>query len=67
MLQWTTGAPGRRLGVIVHRTDDERGVACDRGSHMGRLDQALDQAPERGWIVVDMKTDWATIFPPPGS
>ena len=63
MLQWTTAAPGRRLGVIVRHTDAEREVAYDRESHIGRLDQALDEAPERGWVVVDMKADWKTVFP----
>ncbi|WP_073052927.1 hypothetical protein [Kaistia soli] len=28
-----------------------------------RLDKALDEAPKRGWLVVDMKTDWKLIFP----
>jgi hypothetical protein len=63
MLQWTTSGPGRRLGLIVHHTDVEREAAYDRESHIGRLDQALDEAPERGWVVVDMKNDWKTIFP----
>jgi phosphoserine phosphatase len=63
MLQWTTSGPGRRLGLIVHHTDDEREVAYDRESHIGRLDQALQEAPEGGWVVVDMKNDWKTIFP----
>jgi len=31
---------------------------------MGRLDKALDEAEAKGWIVVDMKNDWKTIFPP---
>jgi hypothetical protein len=67
MLQWATSGPGRRLGVIVHHTDGEREVAYDRESSIGRLDVALDEAPERGWVVVDMKQDWKTIFPTPGS
>jgi hypothetical protein len=67
MLQWVTAAPGRRLGLIVHHTDGEREVAYDRESPIGRLDTALDEAPRRGWVVVDMKTDWKTIFPPTGA
>ena len=63
MLQWTTGAGGKRLGVIIHHTDAEREWAYDRGSHVGGLDKALDEAPNRGWIVVDMKNDWNTIYP----
>jgi hypothetical protein len=30
---------------------------------VGRLDKCLDEAPKRGWTVVDMKNDWKTIFP----
>jgi len=71
MLQWTTISRGAddktpRLGLIVHHTDAEREFAYDRDSHFGKLDQALDEAPKRGWVVVDMKTDWKTIFSAPG-
>ena len=54
MLQWTTAASGARLGLIVHHTDAEREYAYDRKSPVGTLDVALDQAPARGWVVVDM-------------
>jgi phosphoserine phosphatase len=64
MLEWTTAGEGPRLGVIVHHTDAEREYAYDRESSVGRLDKALTDAPEKGWIVVDMKTDWKEIFPP---
>jgi hypothetical protein len=35
----------------------------DRDSHVGRLDKALDEADASGWTVVEMKSDWETIFP----
>lgn len=63
MLEWTTSGSGARLGVIIHHTDAEREVAYDRASPIGRLDRGLDEAPKRGWIVVDMKGDWRTLFP----
>jgi phosphoserine phosphatase len=63
MLQWTTGGPGPRLGLIVHHTDAEREWAYDKGSPVGALDAALAEAPARGWAVVDMKKDWARVFP----
>jgi hypothetical protein len=63
MLEWTTSAPGARLGVIIHHTDAVREYAYDRTSKVGRLDKALDAAPLNGWIVVDMKQDWNRIFP----
>lgn len=64
MLQWTTAGAGARFGLIVHHTDAEREYAYDRDSRVGRLAKALDQAPQRGWTVVNMKTDWRVIFPP---
>jgi len=62
MLQWTTAGAGRRLGLIVHHDDAEREYAYDRDSHVGHLDQALDQAEAWGWVVVSMKSDWNTVF-----
>ena len=63
MLEYTTGGAGRRLGVIIHHTDDEREWAYDRESHVGQLSRGLDEAEARGWVVVDMKEDWAVIYP----
>ena len=65
MLQWTTGAPGRRLGLILHHTDAEREYAYDRESHFGKVDKALDLAPANGWISVSMMDDWVQVFPSP--
>ena len=63
MLQWTTSGDGARFALIVHHTDPQREWAYDRNSRIGRLDKALDEATAKGWTVVDMKTDWKTIFP----
>jgi hypothetical protein len=63
MLQWTAAASGARFMGLVHHTDAEREYAYDRKSDSGRLDKALDEANAKGWSVVDMKTDWRTIFP----
>jgi hypothetical protein len=62
MLQWTSAGLGPRLGLIVHHTDADREWAYDRGSHFGRLDKALDEAPKAGWVVVDMKEDWKKVY-----
>jgi hypothetical protein len=64
MLQYTTGSSGARFGLIVHHTDAEREYAYDRKSAIGKLDQALDEANTRGWTVVSIKEEWATVFPP---
>lgn len=63
MLQWTSAGDGARFGMIIRHTDADREWAYDRDSHIGRLDEALKQAPEAGWQVVDMKRDWKTIYP----
>jgi hypothetical protein len=62
MIQYTRGGDGRRLGLFLHHTDAEREYAYDRKSHVGRLDKVLDAAAENGWIIVDMKRDWKTVF-----
>jgi hypothetical protein len=62
MLQWTAAGPGPRLCALVHHTDAEREWAYDRSSHIGKLDRALDEAGARGWMVIDMRRDWATVF-----
>jgi hypothetical protein len=64
MLQWTAAGPGPRFCLYVHHTDADREWAYDRTSSIGRLDKGLDEAKAKGWTVVSMKDDWATIFPP---
>jgi phosphoserine phosphatase len=63
MLEWTTAGRGPRLGLIVHHTDATREWAYDRESHIGTLSRGLDEAPTRGWTLVDMQRDWKVIYP----
>ena len=65
MLEWTTSGSGARLGVIVHHTDAAREWAYDRESSIGKLARALDEAPARHWVVVDMAKDWTRVFDKP--
>ncbi len=62
MLEWTTTGAGRRLGMIVHHDDADREFAYDRKSQFGRLDRALEAAPQRGWHIISMKDDWHVVF-----
>jgi hypothetical protein len=62
MLQWTAAGEGKKLMVYIHHTDAEREWAYDRQSSIGRLDKGLDEANEKGWVVVDMKNDWKIIY-----
>jgi phosphoglycolate phosphatase-like HAD superfamily hydrolase len=68
MLQYTTTAQsaddGPHLGLIVHHTDAQREYAYDRDSPVGKLARGLDDAGKNGWMLIDMKSDWKTIFPP---
>jgi phosphoglycolate phosphatase-like HAD superfamily hydrolase len=66
MLEWTTSDSSDtrpRLGLFVHHTDAEREYAYDRDSKIGELKRGLDEAKSRGWILIDMKSDWNQIFP----
>jgi phosphoglycolate phosphatase-like HAD superfamily hydrolase len=62
MLQWTAAGTGPRFMGLVHHTDAEREFAYDRQSSVGKLDKALDEAVEKGWTVVDMKSEWKRVF-----
>jgi phosphoserine phosphatase len=64
MLEWTASGQGLRLMALVHHTDAVREYAYDRKSSVGKLDKALDEAAAKHWVVIDMKNDWKTIFPP---
>lgn len=62
MLEWATAGDGPRFGLIVHHTDAAREFAYDRDSSIGQLAKGLDEAPKKGWLVVDMAKDWSTIW-----
>ena len=62
MLQYTSTRTGPSFGMIVHHTDSVREVAYDRNSDIGRLDRGLTDAPKYGWVVVDMATEWASLY-----
>ncbi len=67
MLQYTAGGGGARFVGIVHHDDADREWAYDRESKIGRLDAALQEAEARGWTVVSMRNDFATVFTPDSS
>ncbi|GAB5992034.1 HAD family hydrolase [Aeromonas enteropelogenes] len=66
MLQYTSTNPEYRpFGLLVHHTDAKREYAYD--SHppaSGKLIEGLTQAKARGWVVVDIKSDWNQVFDP---
>lgn len=68
MLEWTTAGKGKRLGMLVLHDDKEREYAY--GPAAGLPDtkvgtftsKLLDEAEQRGWVVISMKNDWKQIF-----
>jgi phosphoglycolate phosphatase-like HAD superfamily hydrolase len=62
MLEWVTAGDGPSFGLLVHHTDSEREFAYDRESHIGTLAKGLDEAKERGWVLVDMAEDWSRVW-----
>lgn len=65
MLEYTTiGNPKSTLGLIVHHTDADREYAYDAApKSTGKLVEALADARKNGWVVADLKNDWAKVFP----
>jgi phosphoglycolate phosphatase-like HAD superfamily hydrolase len=69
MLEWTGAGDGARLMMLVLHDDAEREYAYGPANGLpdtkvGTFSQALmDEAKEKGWTVISMKSDWKTIFP----
>jgi hypothetical protein len=65
MLQWTAASPHRTMEIAVHHTDGDREYAYDCDPLLGSgTAQLLAAASENKWTVVDMVTDWLSVFPP---
>ena len=66
MLEYTGAGNGARLMMLVHHDDAKREYTYGAESKIGTFSDALmAEAKTKGWIVISMKNDWATIFPPP--
>jgi len=65
MLEYAGAGDGARLMMLVHHDDAEREYAYGANSKIGTFSDALmAEAKQKGWIVISMKDDWKTIFPP---
>jgi phosphoglycolate phosphatase-like HAD superfamily hydrolase len=65
MLEYTGVGNGARLMMLVHHDDAKREYAYGAESKIGTFSDALmDEAKKKSWIVISMKDDWKTIFPP---
>jgi len=63
MLQWTDANDLKSFKLYVHHTDSVREWAYDRDSHVGRFNQGLDEAQQKGWTIIDMAQDWKVVYP----
>lgn len=68
MLEWTQAGGGARLMMLVYHDDAVREYAYGPAgglpdTHVGTFSQALmDEAKQKGWVVISMKHDWKRIF-----
>jgi len=68
MLEWTGGSSGARLMMLVLHDDAQREYAY--GPAKGLPDtkfgtfpaSLMEEANEKGWVVISMKSDWARVF-----
>lgn len=66
MLQYTSANPTyKSFSLMVHHTDAAREYAYDaHPPASGKLISGLKLAPQKGWVIVDMKKEWKTVFDP---
>jgi phosphoglycolate phosphatase-like HAD superfamily hydrolase len=68
MLEWTGAGGGARLMMLVLHDDAKREYAYGPAdglpdTHFGAFPQSLmDEAKQKGWVVIRMKDDWSRIF-----
>ena len=68
MLEWTGAGGGAPLMMLVFHDDAKREYAYGPANGLpdtkfGTFTQSLmDEAKQKGWIVISMKKDWARIF-----
>ena len=47
--------------------DNDGTLWTEQSVPSGQLDKGLDEAPGCGWVLVDMKRDWKTVFQSSGT
>jgi len=68
MLEWTGAGKGARLMMLVLHDDAEREYAYGPANGLpatkfGTFSQStMDEAKQKGWIVISMKNDWQRVF-----
>ena len=59
----TTDNPLPTLMLYVDHTDGEREFRYTDQTPMGRLYKGREVANRKGWTLINMKTDWKTVYP----
>ena len=63
MLEYTQAGGGTRLMMLVHHDDAAREYAYGAQSKVGTFpDSLMEEAVQKGWVVISMKKDWKRIF-----
>ncbi len=59
MLEFASGPSRPGLRLLVLHDDPEREF-----DYVAGAERSLEEADQRGWTVVSIKRDWATVFDP---
>jgi len=62
MMEYTSSSKYKTMCVLLHHTDSTREYKYDLHTISGRLQTALEEAKQKGWLVVDMQKDFKKIF-----
>jgi phosphoserine phosphatase len=65
MLEWAQASRHGGLAILVDHDDAEREFAYESKAVTFEEDELITDVAERlGWVVVSMRRDWGTVFPP---
>lgn len=64
MLQYADGNTRyQTFQLYINHTDGEREFRYDEKTLAGTLVEGMKEATAKGWCVIDMKKDWAVVYP----
>ncbi|MFV0607085.1 MAG: HAD family hydrolase [Niabella sp.] len=63
MMEYAALQDRKTLMVYLKHTDGEREFDYSKGVIIGTLKDGEEVAKKGGWTIIDMKTDWNTVFP----
>ncbi|MFQ4144009.1 HAD family hydrolase [Chlorogloeopsis sp. ULAP02] len=57
MLEYVSSSSRPSFSMLIKHDDDEREIAYTAGA-----EKSLDEARQRGWVIVSVKNDWKQVF-----